>query len=359
VGQLAGGVAHDFNNLLSVILTCAGFAQREAPEGTPLRDDVDEIKRAAERAGELVRRLLAFGRKEVVQPRVIDLARAVSDLEGLMRRSLTERVQLELDLDEGAPRVLMDPVRFEQLLVNLVLNARDALSERGGRVTVSIGATESGAARVCVADDGPGMSAEVARRAFEPFFTTKSAGEGTGLGLATVESIVADAGGTVLMTSEPGAGTTVTIDLPVTAEPVAGATPDAPAELPANGRKAQGCVLVVEDQAPVRRQARRILEAYGYRVVEAGDGAEALERLDGVDLLLTDVVMPGMSGRELARAAVRRREGLRVVYMSGHTEDALVHAGVRGGDVGYVPKPFSDSALLHAVAVALAPEPIG
>ncbi|WP_205696405.1 PAS domain S-box protein [Conexibacter sp. SYSU D00693] len=356
VGRLAGGVAHDFNNLLSVIITCAGFALKEAAPGSPVREDVEEIERAAQRAARLVRQLLIFSRREVVQPEVVDLGDLVEDLDGLLRRSLTERVQLVVVREDGVPPVLADPARIEQVLLNLVINARDALAEEGGTIRVVVTRSPSGGARVQVCDDGPGMEPDVAERAFEPFFTTKASGEGTGLGLATVQGIVADSGGAVDLETAPGAGTTITVDLPGTDEAARGVAPVGPVATRAHG---SGRILLVEDQTPVRAQARRILEAAGYAVVEAADGDEALERIDEtVDLLLTDVVMPGMSGQEVADRAVELHPRLRVVFMSGHTEDVVVREGVREGGVAFVQKPFNEAALLQAVLVALAPEGI-
>jgi PAS domain S-box-containing protein len=361
VGRLAGGVAHDFNNLLSVILTCAGFALRELDGDHAVREDVEEIRGAAERASRLVRQLLMFSRREVVQPETIDLARLLVDLEGLLRRSLSERVRLEVDCSADTPPVLVDPARIEQALLNLVLNARDAIGDTGGTVRVSSERTPGGRARIVVGDDGPGMPPEVAERAFEPFFTTKIGSEGTGLGLATVESVVADSGGQVEIESQPGLGTRVIIELPPadpTQETVETLAPQG-AGAAANGA-GSGRVLLVEDQAPVRRQARRILESYGYEVLDAEDGESAVDLLDeDIDLLLTDVVMPGMSGSDLAALATERRPTLRVVFMSGHTEDVILREGVREGDVGFVQKPFSQESLLRAVALALAPEAIG
>jgi two-component system cell cycle sensor histidine kinase/response regulator CckA len=352
VGQLAGGVAHDFNNLLSVILTCVGFAQRELPEDHPVRDDVEEIGRAADRAAALTRQLLMFSRREVVTPQVVDVAALVRDLERLLNRTLSERVALRISCGPDVVPVLIDPAQLEQVLVNLAVNARDAMPE-GGTLSIAVSGVDGGV-RITAADDGVGMPPEVRERAFEPFFTTKEAGEGTGLGLATVHGVVTDAEGTVDISSEVGSGTVVTIFLPAAKDGVA--APEEPAR-PSERPAGSASVLVVEDQDPVRRQACRILEAHGYTVREAASADEALSRWEPVDVLVTDVVMPGVSGQQLAEQARERTPGVRVVFMSGHTDDVVVRAGARDGDIAFVQKPFTRDLLLRAVEDALAAEP--
>jgi two-component system, cell cycle sensor histidine kinase and response regulator CckA len=354
VGQLAGGVAHDFNNLLSVMLSCVDFASRELPADHPVRDDVEEIGRAADRAAALTRQLLMFSRREVVMPQVVDVAALVRDLERLLNRTLSERVALRISCGPDVVPVLIDPRQLEQVLVNLAVNARDAMPE-GGTLSIAVGGTDGGV-RITVADDGVGMSPEVRERAFEPFFTTKEAGEGTGLGLASVHGVVTDAGGTIDISSEIGAGTVVTIFLPAAAEELPSADEESPAPVRASG---SARVLVVEDQDPVRRQACRILADHGYEVRQAGSGDEALARWEPVDVLVTDVVMPGMGGHQLAEAARQRTPGLRVVYMSGHTDDVIVHDSARQRDIAFVQKPFTHDSLLRAVAEALSHGPAG
>jgi two-component system cell cycle sensor histidine kinase/response regulator CckA len=352
IGQLAGGVAHDFNNLLSVILTCVGFAQRALPAEHPVRDDVSEIGRAADRAAALTRQLLMFSRREVVKPEVLDVGALVRDLERLLDRTLSERIALQITVGPGLVPVLADRAQLEQVLVNLAVNARDAMPD-GGTLAIAVGGTHGGV-RITVVDDGAGMPAEVRERAFEPFFTTKDPGQGTGLGLATVHGIVTDSGGTVDIDSAPGRGTVVTIFLPGCDEQVPSSEP--PAE-PGDVASTPARVLVVEDQEPVRRQACRILEAHGYQVSQAAGGEEALATWEPVDVLVTDVVMPGMTGQELAQIAHERNPDLRVVYMSGHTEDVLVRNGARARNLAFVQKPFTRTSLLRAVEEALASAP--
>jgi two-component system cell cycle sensor histidine kinase/response regulator CckA len=349
VGQLAGGVAHDFNNLLSVILTCVGFATRELPADHPVRDDVEEIGRAADRAAALTRQLLMFSRREVVKPEVLDAGGLVRDLERLLNRTLSERIALRITVGPGLVPVLADRAQLEQVLVNLAVNARDAMPE-GGTLAIAVGKAPDGV-RITVVDDGAGMPEEVRDRAFEPFFTTKDPGQGTGLGLATVHGIVTDSGGTVDIESAPGHGTTVTIFLPGCEEPVR--PPEAPVE-PGERAASPARVVVVEDQEPVRRQACRILEAHGYEVTSAAAAEEALEAWEPVDVLVTDIVMPGMTGQQLAQIATQRNPDLRVVYMSGHTEDVLVRNGARARNIAFVQKPFTRASLLRAVEDALA-----
>jgi two-component system cell cycle sensor histidine kinase/response regulator CckA len=354
VGQLAGGVAHDFNNLLSVILTCVGFATRELPDDHPVRDDVEEIGRAADRAAALTRQLLMFSRREVVKPEVLDVGGLLRDLERLLNRTLSERIALRITVGPGLLPVLADRAQLEQVLVNLAVNARDAMPD-GGTLAIAVAGVSDGV-RITVVDDGTGMLEEVRDRAFEPFFTTKDPGQGTGLGLATVHGIVTDSGGTVDIESAPGKGTSVTIFLPGCREQVR--SPEPPAE-PGEHAPATARVLVVEDQEPVRRQACRILAAHGYEVTEAPGGEEALAGWEAVDVLVTDVVMPGMTGQQLAQVAVERNPNLRVVYMSGHTEDVLVRNGARAGNLAFVQKPFTRATLLRAVEDALTAAPGG
>jgi PAS domain S-box-containing protein len=350
VGQLAGGVAHDFNNLLSVILTCVGFALRELPQENPVRADVEEIRGAAERAAALTRQLLMFSRREIVSPQVVDVGALVSDLESLLNRALPERVALRISCGPDLVPVLIDPAQLEQVLVNLVVNARDALPD-GGTLSIAVSGA-AGGVRITVADDGVGMPPEVLERAFEPFFTTKEEGQGTGLGLASVHGAITDAGGTVDISSEVGRGTVVRIFLPAAAmDP---ARPDEPPPAPPRA-PASASVMVVEDQDPVRRQACRILDDHGYAVRDAASGDDALDRWEDVDVLVTDVVMPGMSGQKLAELARARKPDLRVVFMSGHTDDVLVHDGARHGDIAFVQKPFTRASLLRAVEDALTP----
>jgi two-component system cell cycle sensor histidine kinase/response regulator CckA len=354
VGQLAGGVAHDFNNLLSVILTCVGFASRELPADHPVRNDVEEIGRAADRAAALTRQLLMFSRREVVKPEVLDVGSLVRDLERLLNRTLSERIALRITVGPGLVPVLADRAQLEQVLVNLAVNARDAMPE-GGTLAIAVGGAPEGV-RITVVDDGTGMPEEVRDRAFEPFFTTKDPGEGTGLGLATVHGIVTDSGGTVGIESVPGQGTAVTIFLPGCEDTV---RPAEPAAEPGERATTAARVLVVEDQEPVRRQACRILAAHGYEVSEAGGAEEALEGWQPVDVLVTDIVMPGMTGQQLAQIAMQRNPDLRVVYMSGHTEDVLVRNGARARNLAFVQKPFTRGTLLRAVEDALVSAPSG
>ena len=349
VGQLAGGVAHDFNNLLSVILTCVGFAQRELDPSSPVREDIDEIGRAADRAAALTRQLLMFSRREVVKPEVLDVGALVRDLERLLNRTLSERIALRIAIGPDIVPILADRAQLEQVLVNLAVNARDAMPD-GGTLSIGVSGTGSGV-RITVADTGAGMSREVRERAFEPFFTTKGASEGTGLGLATVHGIITEAGGTVELASEPSVGTTVTMFLPAAEGELT-----TPEEAPSAGELAAAAarVMVVEDQDPVRRQAVRLLRSHGYEVFEASGAEEALDAWPEVDVLVTDVVMPGMTGQELAQAARERSPGVRIVFMSGHTEDVIVRNGARDGALAFVQKPFTRDSLLRAVEDAVA-----
>ena len=368
VGQLAGGIAHDFNNLLAVILNYADFLAEELPEGD-LRHDVEEIQHAATRAADLTRQLLIFARREVADPQVLDLNAIVSGVENMLRRTIGEDVELVLALGDDLPCVRADPGQIEQVFLNLTVNARDAMP-RGGRLIVETSAVELNGGydagqlgvapgpyvRLSVSDTGVGMSPEVAARALEPFFTTKPAGQGTGLGLATVYGIVSGAGGNISLHSEPGIGTRVTIHLPAIDEPATAATraAAAPEIRTGEGRTA----LIVEDESAVLLAAARILSRDGYTVRMRSDPTDAITVLADaatqVDILVTDMVMPGLSGVELARRAQDLRPGLPVLYMSGSSQELAAQRGTLPAGSKVLRKPFTRRDLLEAVSEAIA-----
>jgi two-component system, cell cycle sensor histidine kinase and response regulator CckA len=363
VGQLAGGIAHDFNNILSVIRNYAVFVRDEFEPGQPARGDVDEIVQASDRARDLVRQLLTFSRKDVANPQVLDLNDVVAGAQKLFRRTMRENLSLSVELAPGNPSTRIDAGQLDQILLNLVVNARDAMPE-GGSLTIATGyapdgQTAEGNARqsgsddyvtLSVTDTGCGMSEEVKSRIFEPFFTTKAPGEGTGLGLAMVYGIVEAAGGRVSVESVPGRGSTFTLYLPATVEEMAGVSDQETAE--PSKDSAGHRILVVEDEEAVRRLVGRILRGRGYEVIEARSGADALAQLDAiggrVDLLLTDVRMPGMSGRELALNVQMLHPEIKTLYMSGYAEQALAEDSIRGLD-SWIQKPFSAETLLTLV----------
>jgi PAS domain S-box-containing protein len=353
VGQLAGGIAHDFNNFLSVIRGYARFLIEGMDEEEPLRSDAIEIEKAAERASRLTGQLLIFSRNEVVQRRVVDLAEVLGGITSILARTVGENVSFQTDVERPLRRVEADPTQIEQVLVNLVVNARDAMPS-GGELRIELGnaagALEGAdAVRLTVRDTGEGMSPHVVERAFEPFYSTKPKGEGTGLGLATVYGIVTQTGGTIEIQSAPGEGTTIEVLLPATeaAEPEQADAADAGTDAI---RRTGETILVVEDEDAVRRLTCRILTRGGYTVLEAPDGPRALDTWDehggDIDLLLTDVVMPGMSGKELAE-----RLGIEPVFMSGYTDDVISRHGMDG--LRLVQKPFDAPTLLGAVRSAL------
>jgi PAS domain S-box-containing protein len=351
VGQLAGGIAHDFNNFLSVIRGYARFIVDGLNEDEPLRGDAIEIEKAAERASRLTSQLLVFSRHEVVPLRVVDVAEVLGGLTSLLARTLGEDIALRTDVERPLRRVDADPTQIEQVLVNLAVNARDAMPS-GGELRIELANVAEGpdgapGIRLTVRDTGTGMSRDVVEHAFEPFYSTKPKGEGTGLGLATVYGIVTQTGGTIEIESAPGAGTTIEVLLPATDAPAAG---EPATEGKTGGATGGETILVVEDEAAVRRLTCRILTREGYRVLEAADGARALATWDQhsaeIDLLLTDVVMPGMSGKDLAD-----RLGIEPVFMSGYTDDVMLRHGMEG--LRLVQKPFDAQTLLGAVRSAL------
>jgi signal transduction histidine kinase len=350
VGQLAGGVAHDFNNLLAVILNYADFA-REAATDEEQRSDLHELSKAASRGADLVRQLLQFSRRKPIDPVSLDLNDVVRETEPMLRRTIGEHIELRCRLAPALPATVIDPGQMTQVLVNLAINARDAMPE-GGAITIETTVVDGGL-RLVVEDTGVGMTEEVLAKAFDPFFTTKPPGSGTGLGLATVYGIVTQADGSVAIESAPGGGTRVAIYL-LSAK--AGAVPLPVAEAPTPGNGHGQTILLVEDDDQVRGVAQRILSTHGYRVLEASGGVQALARVAReprpIDLLLSDVVMPGMSGVELAEHLRRLQPGVPILHMSGYT------SGVGGPDTHaslpeLIEKPFSATELVARVQALL------
>jgi len=362
VGRLAAGVAHDFNNLLTAILGTTDLMIEDLPADDPDREGLLDIRGAAERAAVLTRQLLTFSRQQVVSPRMLRLNELITDLVKLLRRLLGEDVTIASALAPDCGAVKADPGQLEQVLVNLAVNARDAMPN-GGRLTIETRNVDLDAdyptervmipagryVMLAVTDNGTGMDAQTNARIFEPFFTTKPVGKGTGLGLATVYGVVQQTGGYIWLYSELGHGTSFKIYLPrVDAD---GPQP-AEEEQRASALDGSETVLVAEDEEAVRLIIAKALEARGYRVLSARDGSEALELAaghGGIDLLVTDVVMPDMNGRELSRCLTEARPNLRTLYLSGYTDDAMLHRGVLQEGVAFLQKPFSLGALARKV----------
>jgi len=367
VGRLAGGIAHDFNNLLTVITGYGQILLARMHPGEPLRTPAEEIGRASARAASLTRQLLAFSRKQLLEPKVIEINGLVSNIGTMLRRVIGEDIQLISDLDPGAGWVKADPGQLEQVLLNLAVNARDAMPQ-GGRLTIATGARSIGPNEaspdlglpagpyvvIRVTDTGMGMSAEVQAQIFEPFFTTKEKGKGTGLGLSTVYGIVTQSGGMIEVESAPGRGATFCILLPQ----IEG-IPEAARGEAATGAVTGGSetILLVEDEDMVRALAKDILKMNGYKVLEAAHGNAALDlsrAYDGpIALMLTDVVMPAMNGHELYEKLAPLRPGMRVLYMSGYAESGIVHDGAIDPGTAFISKPFTPDALAAKVRAIL------
>jgi PAS domain S-box-containing protein len=375
LGELAGGVAHDFNNMLSVISSYTAFVAEEvakhldSEDGRAILGDIEQVQHAAGRAAGLTRQLLAFARREVVQPRVVDLNAVVAAARKLLSRTLGDNIELVTGLDPALHRVLADPGQIEQVLLILAVNARDAMPGGGKLVieTANVDVDEVYASSraslsagryvaLKVSDSGSGMTPEVMERAFEPFFTTKPKGSGSGLGLATVYGIVTQAGGCARIYSEPRHGTTVTVLLPVTEQ----SPGDAGRPQDALERGGGETVLVVEDESALREVARRILERHGYQVLVAANGREAIDavtaRDEHIDALVTDVVMPGMQGQEVAERVRVLQPDIRVLYMSGYAQGLLGVEGVLQPGVNFIEKPFSEANFVTSVRRVLSGE---
>jgi signal transduction histidine kinase/ActR/RegA family two-component response regulator len=373
VGKLAGGVAHDFNNLLTVINGHTDLSLRRMGQGDPLYRKLEAVKEAGERAATLTRQLLAFSRKQILQPKVLDLNHVIYETNKILQRLIGEDIDLLIGLTPDLGKVKADPNQIEQVLMNLSVNARDAMP-RGGKLTIethNVDINEEYASKhfsvqpgryvmLAISDTGCGMDAETQARIFEPFFTTKEVGKGTGLGLATVYGIVKQSGGNVWVYSEVGRGTTFKIYLPCVDNPARELTGSAEDTQLQVGTET---VLLVEDEQIVRDMTREILQESGYRVLEAKHGQEALivaEQHHGpIHLMLSDVVMPQMSGRELAAQLTPLRKDMKVLYMSGYTDDAIVHHGVLDEGMAFIEKPFTPNALARKVRDVLNTAPKG
>jgi signal transduction histidine kinase len=350
VGRLAGGIAHDFNNLLTVITSYTDLLLEDLDPGDPIREDVGQIRKAAEGAAALTRQLLAFSRQQALAPRVLSLKTSIASAEPLLERLIGEDVHLTTSVAPDLGAVKADPGQLEQVIINLAVNARDAMPT-GGRLTIEAANVEGGRyVMLALSDTGIGMDEETKSRIFEPFFTTKAAGKGTGLGLATVYGIVKQSGGFIGVQSELGRGTTFQVYLPRVDEPAETDTAGAALPEPRGGSET---VLVVEDEPPVRIVTRQVLERYGYAVLEAPDGETALhlaaKHHGPIHLLLTDVVMPGLSGRQLAEQLGRLRPAIKVLYASGYAENALAHHGIPESGISYLRKPFAPETLARRV----------
>jgi two-component system cell cycle sensor histidine kinase/response regulator CckA len=367
IGRLAGGVAHDFNNLLTVIQSYTDLMLEDlAPEDTK-RDDLLEVRKAAEAATALTRQLLAFSRRQVLQPKVLNLNTILANTEKMLRRLIGEDVRLTTSSAPDLGLVKVDPGQLEQVIMNLAVNARDAMPQ-GGQLTIETTNVEMDESylrghtvalpgryvMLAVSDTGIGMDAATQARIFEPFFTTKEPGKGTGLGLATVYGIVKQSGGFIWVYSEPGQGTTFKVYLPLAGGSVE--SEPAPTAVPPRGRET---VLIAEDMAAVRAVTKQMLERQGYTVLEAPDGESALQ-LAGqhpgpIELLVTDVVMPMLGGRQLASRLRELRPNVKVLYISGYTDDAIVHHGILDAGIAYLQKPYTPDALARKVREVLGP----
>jgi len=369
VGRLAGGIAHDFNNLLTIITGYTDLALSRPAVPLDLRADIERIENAAGRAAALVRQLLAFSRKQVLQPKLLDLNAIVVNMEKLLRRLVDDNIEMSTSVRDNLGKVKADPAQIEQVIMNLVVNARDAMPQ-GGRLLLETSNVNLDAAyafehasvkpgkyvMLAVSDTGTGMDSETVAHIFEPFYTTKEAGRGTGLGLSTVYGIVKQSGGYIWVYSEPGKGSTFKVYLPRVEEAQEAETAKPG---PFSDQRGSETILLVEDEEAVRDLVKTILTGQGYHVIVARNprhAEEVAEKYPGeIHLLLTDVVMPGTSGRELAVLITRRRPHVRVLYMSGYTENVVTSGGLLEEGLAFLQKPFSPALLVQRIREVLAP----
>ncbi len=362
IGQLAGGIAHDFNNLLTVIQGNSELSLLDLEERDPLRENLEEITEAAKKATDLTRQLLAFSRRQILEMKVLDLNATLQNLEKMLHRVLGENIELVAFLSEKLGRVKVDPGQIEQVIINLAVNARDAMPD-GGKLTIEtanveldeeyahthIAVTPGRYVMLSMSDNGVGITPEVRERIFEPFFTTKEKGKGTGLGLSTVYGIVKQSGGNIWVYSEPGQGTTLKIYLPQVDEPLEEMKDEVIGEV----LQGNETILIVEDEEVVRKLTIRVLEKQGYRVLQASEGGKALvlceEFKEPIHLILTDVVMPGMSGSKLVERLKEIHPEMKALYMSGYTDNAIVHHGVLEPGVNFIQKPFNTDNLARKI----------
>jgi two-component system cell cycle sensor histidine kinase/response regulator CckA len=357
IGQLAGGIAHDFNNLLTVINGYSDLILGSLDDGDPNKTKVDQILKAGKRSAELTQQLLAFGRKQILSPKHLNLNSIVADTQKMLKRVIGEDVEVTTDLDSGLSSIIADPSQMQQVLLNLILNARDAMPN-GGTLLIETRNSEPPSnsgdirdwVRLTVSDSGIGISEEVRDRVFEPFYTTKSPGKGTGLGLAVVHGIVRQSEGYIDLRTSVGEGSSFDVYLPATAEDMPSqqnAKGDAPAP------SGSETILIVEDEEAVRGLAKEILTEYGYRVLDSRDGSTALEICSkpgvNVDLLISDVVMPGMGGVEIAEKVVEIFPKAKVLFVSGYPDDDMLRRGILHDEVNFLPKPFSPDGLAYKV----------
>ena len=368
IGTLAGGIAHDFNNLLTTIIGNADLALADLSADIPLYTNIEEIRKAGQRAASLTRQLLAFSRKQVIQPEVLNLNEILAGTEKMLRRLIGEDIDLVTIFASELLRAEVDPGQIEQVIMNLTVNARDAMPN-GGKLTIETANVDLDEAyfrdhgvenrpgpfvMISVSDNGIGMDKEMQSHIFEPFFTIKDKGEGTGLGLSTVYGIVKQSGGYIWVYSEPGQGTTFKTYFPEAKGDAVSVKED---KTPRDLHGGSETILVVEDEDSVRNMVQRILQEYGYRVLEAKNGEDALrvsEEHEGpIHLILTDVIMPGMSGRDLAGRLQQIRQETKVVYMSGYTDNTIARHGVLDKNIHFIEKPFTPEGLARKVREAL------
>jgi signal transduction histidine kinase/ActR/RegA family two-component response regulator len=371
VGQLAGGVAHDFNNILTAILGLSEFLLQNPGDKETMSADITEIKTAAQRAAVLTRQLLAFSRQQVLKPRILDLSVTIAEMDKMLRRVLNENIDLKTVVSPRLAAVKADPGQIEQVLMNLVVNARDAMPN-GGRLTIELanveltkdyvkehlGASEGPHVMLAVSDTGAGMDKITISRLFEPFFTTKEKGKGTGLGLSTVYGIIKQSGGSIFVYSEIGKGSSFKVYLPQADEPAAVV---ATAQPSAAARGGTETILVVEDEEMVRKLLLRVLKQNGYHVLEARTPKEAIdicrENKKPIPLLMTDMVLPGMDGRTLARQLTSLYPAMKVIHMSGYTDIAMIHSGMLEPGFEFIEKPMTPDTICRRVRDVLDARP--